>query len=165
MKKQMLSQGLRQTIDQARYSRVAAFNAAMLLEGEHGGRAAIQYFYKRSALGGYPPAMVRLAGFFFKGEYIEDTENGRQYVLDTAQGVGWLRRAAAIGDDAANYLLARCYAEGIGVEKSHALAFYHLSRVNFPHPGKLNPYEPEEALIFGNLSSELRSCISQCSKN
>ena len=161
MKRKNMSVGLRMYLEQAAQSPAAAYHAALLLESEHKGPVAAQYFYLRSAYGGYLPAMLKVAGLFITGQYVEDSEGIRGACRqDLEQGVAWLRRAAETGDSTANYLMARCYLDGIGVKASEASALYFLQQVTFPaYP--VNPYEPVEALVFGDVSGELKTCVNR----
>ena len=160
MKRNNMSLGLQMCLEQALQSPIAAYNAAILLESEHKGPAAAQYFYLRSAFGGYVPAMLKVAGLFITGQYIEDSASSYGVCLqDLEQGAFWIRRAAKTGDSTANYLMARCYLDGIGVKASPSCAMYYLQQVVFPkYP--INPYEPDEALVFGNVSKNLGSYLS-----
>lgn len=165
MKCRSMNVGLRMFLEQANHSPVAAYNAALLLEAEHRGQAAVQYFYARAANGGYVPAMLKIAGFLISGQYVDydnDTSLGIA-VQNTVQGAAWIQSAAKTGDSTANYLLARCYWDGIGVERSRPKAMYYLNQVVFPECG-MNPYEPTEAFVFGGISMGMKANVSRIQK-
>jgi len=157
MKCRNMNVGLRMYLEQAQHNPVAAYNAALLLENEHMGQAIAQQFYVRAAQGGYVPAMWKVAGLFITGQYVsrEDSIWG-SHTQDLSQGFAWIRTAAKTGDSTANYLLARCYWDGIGVERNRSSALYFLEQVTFPE-NSMNPYEPTEVLIFGSVSADLKN--------
>ncbi len=64
MKRRHMSIGLKMMLEKAQSDPVAAYNAALLLEEEHKGPQAIQFFCQRSAEGGYTPAMLKQAGIY-----------------------------------------------------------------------------------------------------
>ncbi len=154
MKRNQMSIGLKMMLEKAQSDPVAAYNAALLLEEEHKGPQAVQSFCQRSAEGGYVPAMLKLAGIYITGHYIHDDTVDMGSSDDRRAGSAWLRRAADTGDDVANYMLAHCYYEGIGVESSRAKAMYFAGQL--PASGvPLSLYQTMETLIFGEISSEL----------
>ena len=160
MKTRAMSTGLKLLMKNARHDKIAAYNAAALLEAGGRGHSAVQFFYLRSAERDYPPAMRRIAGFYFTGEFLQDEdEDGqeRRFIQDNELGFQWLQRAAKLGDETSEYLLARCYLDGIGTRRDPVKAAYHLGRAVFV--GKFNPYEPDEGLVFGSLSPELHACV------
>lgn len=161
MKTRPISTGLKKVLEEARYNPVAAFNAATIMEEEHRGQSAIQYFYRRSALGGYVPAMWRMAGFLLTGQYImdEDDEQDRRCADDLQEGIGWLQLAAKTGDSTSCYLLARCYIDGVGVKRDIAEARQCLSKVIFYK--YINPYVATEALVFGSVSHQMAELVRQ----
>lgn len=159
MKTRPMSDGLRICLEKAQYDPVAAYDAALLLEAGYRGQSAIQYFYLRAAEGGYTPAMLKVAGLFITGRYLEVSgdESVGKYMCSVNQGFAWIRRAADAGDASAKYALARCYSEGLGVTKNAAKADFYLSSIPFPY--QTNPYTPTEALVFGNISPAFQNCI------
>lgn len=150
--------GLKMYLEQAQYNPVAAYNAALLLENENMGQAIAQQFYVRAARGGYVPAMWKVAGLFITGQYVSRREDSiwDSYTQNLDQGFTWIQTAAQTGDSTANYLLARCYWDGIGVERNRSSALYFLEQVTFPELS-MNPYEPTEVLVFGSVSTELKN--------
>ncbi len=112
MKTRAMSTGLKLLMKNARHDKIAAYNAAALLEAGGRGHSAVQFFYLRSAERDYPPAMRRIAGFYFTGEFLQDEdEDGqeRRFIQDNELGFQWLQRATHLGDETSEYLLARCY--------------------------------------------------------
>ena len=158
MKCRNINVGLRMYLEQAQHNPVAAYNAALLLENELMGQAIAQQFYVRAARGGYVPAMWKVAGLFITGQYVNNREDSilRSYTQDLSQGFDWIRTAAKTGDSTANYLLARCYWDGIGVEQNRSSALYFLEQVTFPEI-PMNPYELTEVLVFGSVSADLKN--------
>lgn len=131
-----------------------AYAAALRLEAEHKSLPA-QYFFTRAAQGGCVPAMVRVAGLYFTGQYVKESERcWSTPIRDLEKGAAWLFRAAEAGSAAAHYLLARCCLDGIGVAPDLTAALGHLKQVPFPREAP-NPYEPMEALVFGSVSQVL----------
>lgn len=164
MKTRMMPIGLKITLEKAQRDPVAAYNAASILEAGHWGQSATQHFFLRAALGGYAPAMIRIAGFYMTGQFLIEDENGeQQFETNVDEGVNWIKQAANTGDATANYLLARCYADGIGMKQNLIKAVYFLGFV--PFSGQINPYEPSEALVFGCVSKNLRDCIRRKMKS
>ena len=104
------------------------------------------------------PAMWKVAGLFITGQYVNNREDSilRSYTQDLGQGFDWIRTAAKTGDSTANYLLARCYWDGIGVERNRSSALYFLEQVTFPEI-PMNPYELTEVLVFGSVSADLKN--------
>lgn len=160
MKCRNVNVGLTMYLKQAQHSPAAAYSVALLLENEHMGQAAAQQFYMRAARGGYVPAMWKVAGLLITGQYVSSSEDSwGSYTQDCSQGFAWIQTAAKTGDSTANYLLARCYLDGIGVERSRSAALYFLERVTFPEDS-MNPYEPIEVLVFGSVSPDLKDCAN-----
>jgi len=160
MKRNQMSIGLKMMLEKAQSDPVAAYNAALLLEGEHKGPQAVQFFCQRAAEGGYVPAMLKLAGIYITGNYIHDDANDMDITEDLKTGVAWLRRAADTGDNTANYMLAHCYYEGIGVECSRAKAMYFAGQL--PSSGvPISLYQTTETLIFGEISGELYAYVQR----
>lgn len=153
--------GLKMFLEQANDSPIAAYHAALLLEREFRGRAA-QYFYLRAARGGYVPAMLKIASLLLTGQYIcpEDERPLSRGKRDAVQGAAWIRSAAKTGDDTANYLMARCHWDGIGVGRNPSAARCCLRQVAFPQYAS-NPYEPAEAFVFGGISREFGAQVSR----
>lgn len=164
MKPRTMSEGLKYLIEKAQYDAGAGYDAAVMLEAEGRGQSAVQHFFLRSASNGCVSAMLRIAGFYLQGKYLVEDDDGqnRRYIQNIAEGLHWIRLAAATGDALSNYMLARCYADGIGVEKNLSEASYHLTLV--PFSDWANPYEPAEALVFGNVSQTLKDCVRRRQK-
>lgn len=156
MKCNQLPIGLKMMLEKAQNDPAAAYTAALLLEEGHRGPRAVQFFCQRSAEDGYTPAMLKLAGIYIMGHYIHDDAAGASLDQDLKTGADWLRRAADAGDDTANYMLAHCYYEGIGVECSRAKAMYFVGQISSPEV-PISLYETTETLIFGTISSELHA--------
>lgn len=156
MKCNQMPIGLKMMLEKAKDDPAAAYTAALLLEEGHRGPQAVQFFCQRSAEDGYVPAMIKLAGIYIMGHYIHDDSTDTDSDQDIKTGVDWLRRAADTGDDTANYMMAHCYCEGVGVAYSRAKAMYFVGQISAPKP-PLSLYETTETLIFGSISSELRA--------
>lgn len=162
MKTRAMSAGLKLLLENARNDPIAAYNAAALLEADGRGHSAVQFFYLRAAQRNYAPAMRRIAGLYFTGEFLQDEDEDGQkrlFIKNSKLGFQWLQRAAEAGDETSEYLLARCYTDGIGTRKDPIKASYHLDRAVFA--GKFNPYEPDEGLVFGSLSPALHICVQR----
>lgn len=151
---------LKHLIEQAKHDKVAAYNAALLLAQEHCGAFVSQQYFLRSALLGYAPAMLTLAGRLVQDKYLQRDDSYEDVVTvrDTALAVGWIKQAAKIGDSTAVYALARCCLEGLAMKQSTTNCRYYLNQIPFPNSG-LNLYKVSEAQIFGSLSAEIRKFI------
>lgn len=160
MSNRKMSIGLKCLLERARYDKIAAYNAAILMEQEHRGSSAIQHFYTRSASMGYAPAMLMLAALYMKGDYLQqkDYDTQPQRIKDIDAAFQWIKLAAKQDDPTALYMLARCYLEGVGVDRNPTYCRYYLSQIPFPD-SELNPYEISEAVVFGNVSSEVKDYV------
>lgn len=153
----MYSSGI--PIEDSREACIAAYHEGLKLEQKRRCRAAARYYFQQAAEGGYAPAMLRIAGFCLTGVYsVYDESEVPCRQRDIENGIAWIQKAAHTGDDAALYMLARCYLEGIGVTKDRETAAYYIGRVHFPEMSD-NPYDLREALVFGSISAELREMI------
>lgn len=137
---------------------VAAYDAAMLLEAEHGSPSAAQQYFYIAASGGYTPAMIRLACFLMSGSYLKYLDNGVSVLeMNKPEAVKWLQKAASLGDKTAHYLLARCCVDGVCMNKSLPDARSHLEWVDFGSAA----YEPVEVMAFGAPSDEMKALIRE----
>lgn len=161
MKRNQMPIGLKMMLEKAQNDPAAAYTAALLLEEGHKGPRAVQFFCQRAAEGGYTTAMLKLAGIYISGQYIHDDPREADSGQDLKAGVEWLRQAADSGDNTANYMLAHCYCEGIGVERSRAKAMYFVGQISSPE-APISIYETTEMLIFGTISSELHAFVHRC---
>lgn len=155
-----ISIGLQTLLKRAQYDMVAAYNAAKVMEQEHRGASAIQYFYERSASMGYPPAMLMMAAFYMRGDYLQQDDYNvpPRRIKDINEAVRWIKLAAKQDYYDAFYMLARCYLEGIGVKPDTSYCQYYIDRIPFPN-APANPYKMSESVVFGNVSKELASFI------
>lgn len=133
------------------HSSVMAFRVAEWFKNERRCPSTSQIYYLRAAKAGYSPAMIRLASICFsappRGE-IRDVEK-------MTAGVKWLKEASNAGNSTADYLLARCYADGIGVKEDRSMAIYYLKKSSSCE-SCVGAYRPMEALVFGSLSRSLK---------
>ncbi len=145
-----------QIIRNADRSPEAAYAAALVLEEDYRSPLAAQYYYCKSAAGGYGPAMLKVAGLFMTGEYLVSECDGailRRH-CDPCLAFDLISRAAESDHRdrrIALYLLARCYAEGRGTAADPDAARRCLSRIDVWHDRCA--YLAAEAGTFGNLSS------------
>lgn len=95
----------------------AEFNLGLLLMAEPGRQEEGAQWIRRSALGGWPQAMLRLG--------IQHLE-GQGVAKDPAEAQAWLTKAADQGLPEANFFLGRMSEKGIGTSKdrTRALAYY-----------------------------------------
>lgn len=164
MKCNQMPTGLETMLKKAQNDPAAAYTAALLLEdGHRGGPQAVQFFCERAAEGGYTTAMLKLAGMYISGQYIHDDPREADAAQDLKAGAEWLRRAVDAGDETANYMLAHCYCEGIGVERSRAKAMYFVGLISSPE-FSISLCETEEIFIFGEISSELHTFAHRCQR-
>ena len=150
--KNKMSDGLRTLLSRAPYDAIAAYNAALLLNAEHKGQAAVQYFCQLSANMGYSPAMIWIAKMYFTGAYLNpENDQSSLPVRNVDRCIHWLRQAVSENNDEARYLLARMYWDGIGMTQNKSTAKALLSQVTFS-PLFGNPYESSEVQFFGSVS-------------
>ena len=151
--------GLKETMEKARFDPKAAYDAAVMLEESNYGHSIIQQHYLRAAYGGHPRAMLEIAGYYITGRFLlEDDGQADCYLQDTSEGAKWIQRAADTGDLPSKYLLARCYADGIGLPRDTNKAEYYICMLN--HTCTACLYTPFEALVFGNVSPTFHECIA-----
>ena len=150
--KRKMSDGLRTLLGKAPHDAIAAYNAALLLDAEHKGQAAVQYYCQLSAKMEYSPAMLWIAKMYYTGVYL-NRANDQSYipVRNVDRCIHWLKRAVAKNNDEARYLLARMYWDGIGMPQNKSAANALLSQITFA-PLFGNPYESSEIQFFGSIS-------------
>lgn len=147
-----MSDGLRTLLGKAPRDAIAAYNAALLLNAEHKGQAAVQYYCQLSANMGYSPAMLWIARMYYTGVYLNCASNQSELpVRNVDRCIHWLKRAVAENNDEARYLLARMYWDGIGMPQNKSAANALLSQITFS-PLFGNPYESSEVQFFGSIS-------------
>lgn len=136
------------------HSSVTAFHVAEWFENERRYPSTSQIYYLRAAKAGYSPAMIKLASICFSTpprDEIRDVER-------MTAGVKWLKEASNSGNSIADYLLARCYADGIGVKEDRSMAIYYLKKSSGCERC-VRTYRPMEALVFGSLSRSLKDLV------
>lgn len=160
MKRRTMSEGLRITLKNGMSDPIAAYNAAVMLEQEHRGQAAVQFYCERSAGGGYVPGLLKLAGMYLSGCYLRRTgTDSCLHIKDDVKAYHLISDAAAGHDPIALYMLARCCMDGIGTQRDKISAEYYLDQVimsNYP----MEFMESEELLIFGCNSAAVHKYIS-----
>lgn len=67
-------------------------------------------------------AQTKLGTYYLTGQH--------NFSIDYEEGVKWLEKAAESGDSGAQTNLAYCYENGMGVKKSHKLAFMWLEKAS-----------------------------------
>jgi len=160
MKHRTMSEGLRITLKKAMTDSVAAYNAAVMLEQDHRGQAAVQFFCQRSADDGYVPGLLKLAGMYLSGCYLRRTGGDTcLHIKDDVKAYHLISDAAAKQDPIALYMLARCHMDGIGTQRDKSLAEYYLDQVilsNYP----MMVLESEEMLLFGCNSAAVQKYVA-----
>ncbi len=141
----------RDELKHANHSAIEAFRVASWFEDERRCPLTSQIYYLRAAKAGYPPAMIKLASICLSAK----TGNGNKEEAGATEAAMWLMRAASSGNCIADYLLARCYVDGIGVKENRPRAKYYLKK-SCRYEKRLSKYRPMEAFVFGSVSQKLQ---------
>ena len=147
------------SIDDVRYDPVAAYQLACELERKHKSPRLVQSLLTRSADQKYDRALIKLAGRLIRGYYYPDDDLcAAAPVKNEVVGVQRVQEAVACGCCVANYLIARAYLDGIGVEADKMSADAYLNCIT-EDTYDAAQFEAQEIMAFGNVSHELHNML------